>query len=291
MSLVGTEENSPDVSIIVPVYNRGHLIERALDSLIQQKFDCNYEIVVVDDGSTDDSACRASRCDPRIQVVRKPHRGTHQTRKTGAEVARGDYLAFLDSDDMAEPNHLAAHHQKLTRTSEAVLSFGTCCGDSNLEPSVADVLLESLSEEGLLINPIPIFFEYGGLIHGMNIMIRRELFLDLMREMPDYSPAEDMGLFLNAAFCGPFVYVDRPTIFRELRDDSVSVRITSLQDAGCLLSMYDIWMRLNETAPCSLLDHAFQIAADRYWPTAMLGTATYRQWDRMWRLMKIPRQF
>src|SRR5262245_1919419 len=100
--------STPTVSVVIPVYARAAFVGAAVDSVLAQTFP-SFEIVVVDDGSTDRSReiIRAYR-DPRVRLICHPHnRGIPAARNTGIDAARGDYVAFLDSDDIAYPNRLA----------------------------------------------------------------------------------------------------------------------------------------------------------------------------------------
>jgi glycosyltransferase involved in cell wall biosynthesis len=100
--------SEPLVSVVIPVYNRAHLIGRAIGSVLAQTYP-NFEIVVVDDASTDDLAGALSRiAHPRIRrVVRPSNRGAAAARNTGVAAAVGEYVAFLDSDDLWYPQKLA----------------------------------------------------------------------------------------------------------------------------------------------------------------------------------------
>src|SRR5919198_645962 len=92
----------PKLSVVVPIYNVEDYLDECLRSLAAQTFG-DFEAVLVDDGSTDDSAAIAQRfadADPRFRVVRQANGGLGSARNTGTAEARGDYLAFLDSDDV-----------------------------------------------------------------------------------------------------------------------------------------------------------------------------------------------
>ena len=92
---------SPTVSIIIPVYNAEKTIGRCIDSILNQEY-ADFELLLVDDGSTDGSGgiCDAyADRDGRIQVFHQAHAGVSASRNLALDRARGDYLQFLDSDD------------------------------------------------------------------------------------------------------------------------------------------------------------------------------------------------
>lgn len=99
------------VSVIVPVYNASQYIGKTLDSIIAQDFD-SFEIIVIDDGSTDDSLEIINQC---LDGCEMPHKVIHQenagvsvARNVGIEESKGDYLAFVDADDHISKNHLSS---------------------------------------------------------------------------------------------------------------------------------------------------------------------------------------
>lgn len=96
----------PVVSVIIPAYNPGGLLREALASVVAQDFK-DWECVVVDDGSDEDLSW-ASGLDVRIRVVRQGNHGVSAARNAGARVTTGDYLAFLDADDLWLPGKLTA---------------------------------------------------------------------------------------------------------------------------------------------------------------------------------------
>ena len=102
-------EKNPTVSIIIPTYNRAHLIGRAIQSVLNQTYQ-NFEIIVVDDGSTDNTEemiKEFQKHDKRIKYIRhEKNRGGAAARNTGIKVARGEYIAFQDSDDEWLPEKL-----------------------------------------------------------------------------------------------------------------------------------------------------------------------------------------
>jgi glycosyltransferase involved in cell wall biosynthesis len=105
-------------SVVIPVYNRADVLGRALASVLAQSCG-DFEIVVVDDGSTDDprAVCDAL-ADPRIRYIRQDNRGGNAARNAGIDAAQGEFVAFLDSDDVFLPHHLESMARLLNGTND-----------------------------------------------------------------------------------------------------------------------------------------------------------------------------
>ncbi|WP_347302926.1 glycosyltransferase family 2 protein [Croceibacterium sp. TMG7-5b_MA50] len=124
---MGTYDPQELVSVIVPAFNAGHFIHRTLQSIVSQTHRA-MEIIVVDDGSTDDTAAqveRWSRSDPRIRLVRQDNAGVAAARNAGIAQARGRYVAPVDADDLWAPDKL---EQQLTAASGADRTIGLVYG-------------------------------------------------------------------------------------------------------------------------------------------------------------------
>lgn len=97
----------PKVSVILPTYNRERFVDEAIGSVLSQSF-ADFELIVVDDGSTDQTACRIDELrDPRLIYIFQENKGRSNARNRALAMARGDYIAFLDSDDAYLPDKLA----------------------------------------------------------------------------------------------------------------------------------------------------------------------------------------
>ena len=106
--------SSPIFSIIVPTYNRGHLIGKTINSILLQEF-TDFEILVVDDGSTDNTEQIVKAfSDARIQYFKKQNGERGAARNFGSARANGKYLNFFDSDDLMYPNHLLVAQRIIT---------------------------------------------------------------------------------------------------------------------------------------------------------------------------------
>lgn len=103
-----------NISVIIPVYNAGRTLIRAVDSILMQEYE-SMEVVLVDDGSTDDSAVLCDELasqEPRVRVIHKENGGVSSARNAGLEVAEGEYVMFLDADDVIRPDSLSMMYGK-----------------------------------------------------------------------------------------------------------------------------------------------------------------------------------
>lgn len=115
------ETISPFFSVIICTYNRGYLLPRALDSLIDQSC-TEWEAIVIDDGSKDDTAdVIKPYISERIHYFPLPHKGLAESRNRGIKRSKGKYITFLDSDDAYKINHLMDRKNYLSRHPEVDL--------------------------------------------------------------------------------------------------------------------------------------------------------------------------
>lgn len=105
-------------SIIIPVFNKELYIERCLQSVLDQSID-DFELIVVDDGSTDTSVDKITTfIDPRIRLIHKENGGASSARNVGIANSRGEWITFLDADDVMYPNALAVYHNLINKYPE-----------------------------------------------------------------------------------------------------------------------------------------------------------------------------
>ncbi|MCC6201490.1 MAG: glycosyltransferase [Gammaproteobacteria bacterium] len=120
---------APAITIIMPCYNSAQTILGSIASVCAQTF-TDWELLIIDDGSRDDSATIARKIeDPRIQVLVQSNQGSAGARNTGLAAARGSYIAFLDADDTWDPEFLHKMHATLAPRPDAVLAY---CGWQNI---------------------------------------------------------------------------------------------------------------------------------------------------------------
>src|SRR5207237_7493623 len=99
---------APRVSVLLPVWNGEAFLEQAMESILRQTLS-SFELIVIDDGSTDRTAAIADEFasrDDRVRVLRRPHEGLSATLNAGIAAARGEYVARMDADDISVPDRL-----------------------------------------------------------------------------------------------------------------------------------------------------------------------------------------
>ena len=95
----------PRISIVIPAYNAAHYITATLESVRASTFS-DFEVIVIDDGSKDDTAARASGIDPRIKILSQVNAGMSASRNRGVSAGDSEFIALLDSDDVWHPEKL-----------------------------------------------------------------------------------------------------------------------------------------------------------------------------------------
>ncbi|MCM1298874.1 MAG: glycosyltransferase [Firmicutes bacterium] len=124
--------HNPKISVIVPIYKVEKYIERCLNSIKAQSFR-DYEVIMIDDGTPDNSAKIAERytADPRFKLFRQNNSGVGITRNKGIQLAQGEYLAFVDSDDAVFPDHLEKLYNAAVKADADIVCCSYCCCDEN----------------------------------------------------------------------------------------------------------------------------------------------------------------
>ena len=201
------EERLPEVSVIIPTYNRAGMLAEAINSVLGQSFR-DLELIVMDDGSTDGTQALLCQWAGRIETLRTGRHGVSAARNAGAARARGRWLAFLDSDDLWLPEklelQLAAHH-----AAPELLCSHTA---------------EIWVRRGVRVNPMRKHARQGGWIfeHCLpmcrispsSVLIDRWLFQRLGGFDRRFRVCEDYELWLRLTALFPVLYLDRPLVIK-----------------------------------------------------------------------------
>ena len=116
-------EAAPVLSVIIPVWNGARYLAEAIESVLAQDAP-PFEVIVVDDGSEDESAAVAERYGGRVTCLRRPHAGLAASRNTGVDSARGKFLMHLDADDVLRPESIAVRMDVFTAKPDTDMVIG-----------------------------------------------------------------------------------------------------------------------------------------------------------------------
>lgn len=217
------------VSVIIPVYNVRDYLEKCVDSVLAQTYPC-WEIVLVDDGSTDGSGQMCDKImakDKRIQVIHKENGGLSDARNAGVEKARGKYLCFLDSDDSIEADML----ERTVNTAEKYHSDMVFFDYKRLEPGgQVNVSSMELKEE----NPMNLHTDPEILLTDPSACMKlylREFYVRTKIKFPKGYRYEDLGtipkLLLHAE---NIVYIKKAFYRYLIREGSITTGTDSEQN-------------------------------------------------------------
>lgn len=209
----------PQVSVIIPTYNRGWILKEAIESVLAQAYK-DFELIVVDDGSTDNTSNILDDYRSGIKVLSQKNKGVSAARNRGISAASGRFIAFLDSDDLWLPKKLSTQVEFFNQRPDALI-----CQTE-----------EIWIRNGLRVNPKKRHKKPSGMIFKPSlelclvspsaVMIRRSLF-ERIGGFDETLPAcEDYDLWLRISCRFPIHLIDTPLIVkRGGHDDQLSSRV------------------------------------------------------------------
>jgi|KBSSwiStaDraftv2_1062776.scaffolds.fasta_scaffold255697_2 hypothetical protein len=233
------------VSVVIPTYNRAHSVVDAIASVLGQRHE-ELELIVVDDGSTDDTAARvAAVSDRRLRYVRGRHRGVSAARNLGVRRATGELLAFLDSDDLWQRDKLTHEVRMLARHPNVDVVF------SDLEKRHGDRVFPSFMREtavfsrrlgeaaypdGLVLEPreIQLCLLEEVPIKPSALLLRREAFDRVGGFDEAWTSSEDWEFLIRLARDHRFAYVDRALAVLFISPDSLHITDQSRGDEAMI---------------------------------------------------------
>ncbi len=242
----------PRVSVIIPTFNRADLLPEAMRSVLAQTMS-DLELIVVDDGSTDDTAAAVApflAADARVQYRPQANQGVSAARNDGVRAAQGEYLAFLDSDDRYIPEALATHLARFAQQPDLGL---TVAGYAYVNSTGQALGQRAPWLEGGGLDLAGWLFNCYG-IPGA-VLVRRAWFERVGGFNPDLTMSEDWSLFLQLAAQGcPMAWVRTATCLYRLHAGNTIRRLT--QHLTNSLQALDLAFSLPALAPALLAQQA-----------------------------------
>lgn len=226
----------PRVSVIIPVFNGARFLEQAVTSVFAQTWQ-NLELIVINDGSTDESREILEKYKGRAIIVDQPNRGVGIARNRGILQASGEFIAFLDQDDWWLPEKLGRQLEHLRDHDAGLVHTRTLCFDEEnqafcegLDPEANPALYQGWCFQQLLL---------GNAICNSSVLVRRELFAQVGLCDPRIlgNSVQDYDLWLRFARVTPFAFVDIPlTVFRLHPEQGTNNRRLMLREQIKVLS-------------------------------------------------------
>ncbi len=227
------------ISAVIPTYNRARTIERAVDSVLDQDYPL-VEVIIVDDGSQDDTADRITKRyskDQRVRYFRIPNSGVCVARNRGLREVRGEFVAMLDSDDYWLPGKLSLQigvlktHPTLSMVwsdMDAIDTTGqmvarkylrTMYGSYQYFPNALDLFETEWKTE----DNVPYYIGYiskaliiGNLVHTSTVVARTDRLLKAGEYDQSVHPSEDQDYYYRVCLTGPVALIDTVTIHYEI---------------------------------------------------------------------------
>jgi glycosyltransferase involved in cell wall biosynthesis len=202
----------PSVSVIIPTYNRARIVVKAIESVLAQTFR-DFEIIVIDDGSTDDTVAVLAGFGERIRLVRQANQGVSAARNAGIRLASGKWIAFLDSDDQWHPTKLEKQLQALEKHGGDIC-FARCVLNKGELIRDVDGLTATTRDGSTWIFQTPLEAIWRVQSHPLLPSMIADRQLVLRAGMFDESlyAAEDTRLIYNLFFLSGLIYLDEPLV-------------------------------------------------------------------------------
>jgi glycosyltransferase involved in cell wall biosynthesis len=216
----------PLVSVVIPTFNRANILCSTVESVIRQTYE-NIEIIVVDDGSTDETQDKLAAYRNKISILQQENYGPSHARNRGIEIAKGEIVAFLDSDDTWLPNKIERQVSLFEKAGESV----PCCLCNAIirDSSGRETLSFDLSPlktsicNGIWLNPAQVLATRC-VLFTQAIAVRRDALLRVGLFDESLLLMEDYEMALKLSFQGPWVYTKEPLVIYNQSFEGLSGR-------------------------------------------------------------------
>jgi glycosyltransferase involved in cell wall biosynthesis len=207
----------PTVSVVIPAYNAARFLPEAIESVLQQSYR-DFEIVVVDDGSTDSTEAVLRSYRDRLTYFRQTNRGAAGARNQGIKLARGRYVAFLDADDRWMPGKLAEQVAVLNSDS----GVGLVCSDVEVVSEAGDPLPSFLADKQNASGNVFNLLLRSSFILTSSVLVRRKCVLEVGLFDESLPVSEDLDLWLRIAYRWKVQVLPHTTVIRRKHREALS---------------------------------------------------------------------
>ncbi len=216
------------ITVIIPVFNGEKYIKRAIQSVFNQTLD-DFECLIIDDGSTDNTAEIIKHCGRDIQYIYQKNSGVAVARNTGISLAKGKFIAFLDADDIWVPSKLENQLKLFKKNPDLTLVYTKFkVTHSSLNEFVSKPLVYD-EKQTVIYNEFNTLFKNSGL-GTPTVMIKRERCVDVGGFDERLITAEDQDFYFRACWGKSYAKIEQVLVYVERRYDSLSTQLRSYQD-------------------------------------------------------------
>lgn len=218
---------SNHISVIIPVYNGEKTIKETVKSVLNQTF-TNFELIIINANSTDATLSIISQIeDERIKIFSYPQANVAVNRNRGIKHATGDYITFLDADDLWTTDKLAAQYTALQENPQAAVAYSwTNCIDENGK------FLRKTSQVNWNGEVYSKFLLDDFIGNGSNVMIRRDALIDVGAFDEKLTNAQDTDLWLKLSAITDFICVPKVQILYRIQQNSMSSNVLGLEKSN-----------------------------------------------------------
>ncbi len=229
----------PKVSVVIATFNRAHYIREAIDSVLAQTF-TDYEIIVVDDGSTDETRKVVQSYGNKVRYFYRDHTNQSGATNFGVSVARGEYVAFLDDDDLWLPKKLEVQMEVL----ENNLEIGWVCNEAYYLDETDGTVLHWKKKPGNRETFASLYEE--NFIHHPSVVLRKKFLDEVGGFDPELNTTQDYDLWLRLAKVCQLRYIDVPlTKIRFHAKNKHKNKVQKLKDRVRVVSKVENTAHLN----------------------------------------------
>jgi glycosyltransferase involved in cell wall biosynthesis len=227
------------VSVIMPVYNTERFVAQTTESVLAQTF-CDFELLAIDDGSTDGSRAilkSFAKRDPRVRVISRPNKGLVGTLNEGLELARGEFVARIDADDLCDPSRFELQLNALNDDPNLV-AVGCCAAAIDEDGNRLGDYSTPLTHEDIEASHL----KGDSAIHHPSVMFRTRVVRDL-GGYRDLVPCEDFDLWLRLGEVGRLANLPERLITKRLFPGSIVATTLDKRQRVLKRIMDEAWQR------------------------------------------------
>jgi glycosyltransferase involved in cell wall biosynthesis len=232
--------STPLVSVIIPAFNSEKTIQETIESVLNQTFS-NFELIIINDGSQDATLDIINSIkDSRLKVFSYANTGVAASRNRGFAQAVGEFISFLDADDLWTPDKLEAQLKALQENSQVAVAYSWV---DHIDES--SKFLRPSSHNTLNGNVYTALLQGNILANGSNALIRAQALKAVGSFNSSFTPAEDWDLYLRLASLYHFVAVPSPQVLYRITSTSASNNVFKME-AACLKLIEQAYSQASE---------------------------------------------